>query len=167
MGTRTETNFTIGGNLHVEGNITVDGSHPDGTFPGEIRMDAGSSAPSGWLACDGSAVSRTTYAAMFGRIGTTYGAGDGSTTFNLPDLSARVPMGPGGGFSAGDSGGSASHDLSHTHTAYLPQKAAEENAITGSDFTGWPPGGAITTQSGLSTIDNRQPYITLNFIIRT
>jgi len=44
------------------------------------------SAPSGWLPCNGAAVSRTTYAALFARIGTTYGAGNGSTTFNLPDL---------------------------------------------------------------------------------
>src|SRR6185503_20590605 len=47
-------------------------------------------APSGWLNCDGSAVSRTTYANLFAAIGTTFGAGDGSTTFNVPDLRGRV-----------------------------------------------------------------------------
>lgn len=54
--------------------------------------DAGT-PPTGWLACEGAAVSRTTYAALFAVIGTTYGAGDGSTTFNLPDLRGRVPVG--------------------------------------------------------------------------
>jgi microcystin-dependent protein len=53
--------------------------------PGEITAFAMSSAPSGWLFCDGSAVSRTTYAALFLEIGTAHGVGDGATTFNLPD----------------------------------------------------------------------------------
>jgi microcystin-dependent protein len=50
-------------------------------------------APSGFLECDGSAVSRSTYAALFAVIGTTYGAGDGSTTFNVPDLTDKVAVG--------------------------------------------------------------------------
>jgi microcystin-dependent protein len=53
---------------------------------GEVIWHAGSTAPASFLVCDGSAVSRTTYDVLFARIGTTYGAGDGSTTFNLPDL---------------------------------------------------------------------------------
>jgi microcystin-dependent protein len=52
-------------------------------------------APDKWLLCDGEAVSRSTYSELFGEIGTTYGAGDGSTTFNVPDLRARVPIGKG------------------------------------------------------------------------
>lgn len=56
---------------------------------------AGSSAPSGWLLCDGTAVNRTTYADLFTAIGTAYGVGDGSTTFNLPDLRGRIPWGKG------------------------------------------------------------------------
>ena len=51
------------------------------------------SVPSGFLECDGSAVSRTTYATLFGIVGTTYGVGDGSTTFNVPDLADNVPVG--------------------------------------------------------------------------
>lgn len=67
-------------------------------FPkGMISPFGGSSAPTGWLLCDGAAVSRTTYAALFAVIGTTYGAGDTSTTFNVPDLLGRVPMGAGAG----------------------------------------------------------------------
>lgn len=53
----------------------------------------GSTAPAGWLLCYGQAVSRTTYAALFAAIGTAHGTGDGSTTFNVPDLRGRVPAG--------------------------------------------------------------------------
>lgn len=60
---------------------------------GSIYMFAGSTVPDGLLECDGSAVSRSTYADLFDVIGTTYGAGDGSTTFNLPNLSGRVAIG--------------------------------------------------------------------------
>lgn len=57
---------------------------------GTVSPYAGSSTPANWLFCNGSAVNRTTYANLFAVIGTTYGAGDGSTTFNLPDLRGRV-----------------------------------------------------------------------------
>lgn len=63
------------------------------TPPGTIADFAGSSTPSGWLLCDGTAVGRLTYAALFTAIGTTWGAGDGSTTFNLPDLRGRLRAG--------------------------------------------------------------------------
>lgn len=53
---------------------------------GVVQAFAGATTPQGWLLCDGSAVSRTDYAALYAVIGTTYGAGDGSTTFNLPNL---------------------------------------------------------------------------------
>ena len=61
--------------------------------PGIIQVYAGSSLPTGWLLCDGSAVSRTTYANLFSAIGTIYGAGNGSTTFNLPNLTDRFIQG--------------------------------------------------------------------------
>lgn len=60
---------------------------------GIVQFFAGSSAPSGWLVCDGSAVSRTDYEELFEVIGTMYGAGDGSTTFNLPNLIDRFAEG--------------------------------------------------------------------------
>lgn len=66
-------------------------------FPGVIVPYAGSGSVDGWLNCDGSAVSRTTYADLFAIIGTTYGSGDGSTTFNLPDLRGRTIIGVGQG----------------------------------------------------------------------
>ncbi len=61
--------------------------------PGVISAFAGTVAPAGWLLCDGSAVSRTTYSALFATTGTAYGAGDTSTTFNLPDLRGRFLRG--------------------------------------------------------------------------
>jgi microcystin-dependent protein len=75
-----------------------------GVPTGSLMPYAGSSAPTGYLLCDASAVSRTTYATLFGVIGTTYGAGDGSTTFNLPDLRGRLPMGAGTGTGLNSSG---------------------------------------------------------------
>jgi microcystin-dependent protein len=62
---------------------------------GSVQMFAGSTAPSGWFMADGTAVSRTTYASLFAVIGTSYGTGDGSTTFNLPDFQGRSPKGVG------------------------------------------------------------------------
>lgn len=62
-------------------------------FRGMIFPYAGSSVPIGFLLCDGSAVSRTTYADLFTLISTTYGSGDGSTTFNVPNLKGRFPLG--------------------------------------------------------------------------
>ena len=98
-----------------------------GVPPGSIQLFAASSPPSGWLACDGTAVSRTTYARLFAAIGTTWGAGNGSTTFNLPDLRGRAAIGTGTGSgltarTLADSGGAETHTLSadnlaaHTHT---------------------------------------------------
>lgn len=70
---------------------------------------AGTSAPGGWLMCDGSAISRTVYASLFAAVGTTYGTGDGSTTFNLPDFRGRFArymdnMGTGAGAAGRDTG---------------------------------------------------------------
>lgn len=64
---------------------------------GTMILFGGTSTPSGWFRCDGSAYSRTTYAALFAAIGTTWGVGDGSTTFNVPDLRGRAPIGVGQG----------------------------------------------------------------------
>lgn len=87
-----------------------------------ITAYAGATAPTNWLLCDGSAVSRSTYASLFTIIGTVYGSGDGSTTFNLPNLSQRFPLGKassGTGSTLGGTGGTIDHTHtggSHTHT---------------------------------------------------
>lgn len=64
-----------------------------GHEPGDLKMRAHGVVPTGWLECDGRAISRTTYSALFAAIGTTYGAGDGSTTFNVPDMRGEVARG--------------------------------------------------------------------------
>ena len=88
---------------------------------GAVLPFAMSTAPSGWLECDGAAVSRTTYAALFSAIGTTHGTGDGSTTFNVPDLRGEFVRGwdHGRGVDSGRSFGSAQSDdlKAHTHPA--------------------------------------------------
>lgn len=69
-------------------------SHLASPFPvGMVSPYAGAAAPAGWLLCDGTAVSRTTYAVLFAAIGTTFGAGDGATTFNIPDMRGLLPLG--------------------------------------------------------------------------
>jgi microcystin-dependent protein len=81
---------------------------------GGLMPYAGASAPNGYLLCDGSAISRVTYKSLFDVIGGTYGTGDGSTTFNLPDLRQRFPLGKaasGTGNTLGATGG----EIDHTH----------------------------------------------------
>lgn len=92
-----------------------------GIEPGDVTWSARASK-SGWLVCDGSAVSRTTYAALFAAIGTTFGVGDGSTTFNLPDGQGRslVGVGTGSGLTAralADTGGEEAHALTEGELA--------------------------------------------------
>jgi microcystin-dependent protein len=83
---------------------------------------AGAATPPGWLLCQGQAVSRSTYADLFGVIGTAFGVGDGSTTFNLPDLRDRAAVGASGSKALGSAGGSATAALAaanipaHTHS---------------------------------------------------
>ena len=136
----------------------------------------GSSAPTGWLLCDGSAVSRTTYAALFAIIGTTYGSGDGSTTFNLPDLRTRVPAGYKSGDvnfgTIGGVGGEATHVLttnempSHNHS--YGATGSQNNVAGGGPFTFQPTGSGTTGSAGGGAAHNNlQPYITINFIIKT
>jgi microcystin-dependent protein len=79
-----------------------------GTPVGALMPYGGAAAPTGWLLCQGQAVSRTTYASLFSILGTAYGAGDGSITFNLPNLKQRFPLGKadsGTGSTLGGSGG--------------------------------------------------------------
>lgn len=87
---------------------------------GAMTEYAGSSAPTGWLLCDGSAVSRSTYAALFAVIGTSYGVGDNSTTFNLPDMRGKTAIGlksTDTDFDAlGETGGAKTSSVAHTHT---------------------------------------------------
>lgn len=94
-----------------------------GLPPGAMTPYAGSTAPTGWLLCDGSAVSRTVYANLFSAIGTLHGAGDGSSTFNLPDSKGRVLVGQGPNATvstvgANDGLAAANRRPHHQHTAH-------------------------------------------------
>jgi microcystin-dependent protein len=116
---------------------------------GAMMLWQTATAPSGWLICNGAAVSRATYADLFSVIGTTNGAGDGSTTFNLPDFRDRLPIGLGASIatSLGATGGAATRTISqanlpnysltvtdagHTHTF---TGAAHNHAITDAGHT--------------------------------
>ena len=121
-----------------------------GVPTGVVQPFAGSTAPSGWLLCAGQAVSRSTYADLFSAIGTTYGAGDGSTTFGLPDLRGRVVAGE------DDMGGTAANRLqvSTTITTTASSTSATVASAAGLAIgmrvttTNVPAGTTITAISG-------------------
>jgi microcystin-dependent protein len=187
---------------------TTGPSGPSGTAgtvlpSGSLMMTAASSAPTGWLLCDGSDVSRITYADLFTAIGTTYGSVDGDT-FKVPDLRGRVPIGSGTGVgltarTLAGTGGAETHTLtesempSHTHTAtdaghthdfvVGPLSTANSGgANTGTKWGGGNNEGTATyngtTASGTAIItvsstgggtahNNMQPFLVLNYIIKT
>jgi microcystin-dependent protein len=84
----------------------------------EIKLWPTAVAPTGYLMCNGSAVSRTTYASLFAIVGTTFGSGDGSTTFNLPNYTNRMPIGAGDLYNLAATGGSKDAVVvAHTHAS--------------------------------------------------
>jgi len=87
--------------------------------PGIMLMWAGSSSsvPTGWLLCNGSAVSRSTYSNLFAAIGTAFGSGDGSTTFNLPNIQDKCAVGAGGSFAFASTGGAQTVALTTANLA--------------------------------------------------
>lgn len=164
---------------------------PAGHIIGEIKLWTTDTAPGRWLLCYGQAVSRTTYAALFAVIGTTYGSGDGSTTFNVPDLRGRVPLGQDdmGGSSAnrvtasqadnlGQGSGAETHTLtesempSHTHTLTLmpygtggSAQGSINNLTDTTNQVAVQNQSSITSTGGGAAHNNMPPYVTLNFII--
>lgn len=159
---------------------------------GVVLPFAGAAAPAGWLLCDGSAVSRTTFAHLFTVIGTAYGTGDGSTTFNLPDLRGRVAAGKdnmGGtaagrltnagtgnsginGTTLGATGGADRHTLTtaqmpaHTHTLKYTTATFTSGAGVMPQTFG---SGSTATTDSTGTGDAHpivQPTIVLNHIIK-
>lgn len=106
------------------GNLSALGNNVVQTTPvGVIEAFAGVNAPAGWLFCDGSAVSRIQYPELFSALGTTYGSGDGSTTFNIPDLRGRMPFGKGTHADVASLGQNEGASLAnrrpkHQHTVY-------------------------------------------------
>lgn len=151
---------------------------------GSITMYGGAAAPSGWLLCDGSAVSRTTYSALFSAISTAYGIGNGTSTFNIPDMRGMFPRGVTGassndpdassrtainGGNSGNNVGSVQTDQfeSHTHSGTYYQQTGGGGTAgvagygTGAGVTG--PGG-VPANGGNET---RPINIYVNFIIKT
>ena len=157
------------------------GANPSWTAPvpaGTILAFGGTSAPTGFLNCDGSNVSRTTYAALFTAISTTWGVGNGSTTFGIPDLRRRTPVGSGGtgtatlGNAVGNTGGEATHQLSvaelaaHTHSYGI--LAGAYYSPSGSYYPIAYSGGNTTGSAGSDTAHNIiQPSAVVYYIIKT
>jgi microcystin-dependent protein len=172
-------NTNVTGNLNVTGNITGSSS----IMPaGSITAYGGSSAPTGWLLCNGQAVSRTTYATLFTAISSNYGNGDGVNTFNVPNIGDRFPIGKGSDVSSntlGYTSGSKTHTLTiaemptHNHSASLELGYGNSGSF---GTVGWGGGSIDGYSTGYPTIgntggggahNNMPPYIVVNYIIKT
>jgi microcystin-dependent protein len=114
-------------------NYSTLGGAASQTITGEVRMYGGSSAPVGWMLCDGTAISRTTYSKLFTAISTTFGSGNGSTTFNLPNFCGRAPIGVGTGSTTEDVTASSSNGftVSSNTTKWVTGMAVSLSNLTG------------------------------------
>ena len=126
--------------------------------PGTLIYHSANTAPTGYIKANGAAISRTTYADLFTAIGTTYGAGDGSTTFNVPDLRGEFMRGwdDSRGIDSGRAFGSAQTDAmqGHRHNTTLDGNYFKNDGILGPGSNGWsdqPSGGQ--TKTGNPTTD--------------
>lgn len=161
---------------------------------GAIQSYAGSAVPYGWLFCDGSAVSRVTYSELFEAIGTAYGPGDGTTTFNLPDLRGRVAIGASSSHILASSGGEETHDHLYAlqYGVFYSDVLLEGNSNAGvinyrtntpaestsaGSYTAKANGGSTTSTASksaahyksegyTSSTSNMQPYVAVNAIIK-
>lgn len=146
---------------------TVTPPSPLAVPPGTVLTYGGSAPPTGYLLGDGTAIDRVAYASLFSIIGTTYGAGDGVTTFNLPDCRGRFPLfqaAAGTGSTLGASGGALDHThtysqvINHTHTVTISDpghthtQAAHNHTVTISD-----PGHTHTQAAHSHTITITDP----------
>lgn len=146
------------------------------TMPiGTILPYSSITVPSGYMLCDGRAISRTIYKDLFDIIGTTYGSGDGSTTFNLPNLKGKVPVGLDGNDTSfdevGKTGGEKTHTLtiaempSHKHDLYVTGGTGAYSGLSYSTNGGYNPN--FTRETGGGQAHNiMQPYTVLVYIIK-
>ncbi len=172
-------NYYMDKGLHVEGKLSdeIGILSPE---VGDIKMSARQDNYEGWLVCDGREVSRTTYSALFEVIGTSFGSGDGETTFALPDSRGRVPLGAQQStgtsyYCVGNTGGEETHTLtvneipSHNHV----QNSANDDfnnssgaypAGSNPSYAGYDSGSrnwstTIQNTGGGLSHNNMQPYI--------
>lgn len=141
-----------------------------GTPAGAITAFAMSTAPSGWLKCNGQAVSRTTYAALFSAIGTTYGNGDGTTTFTLPDLRGEFIRGwdDSRGVDSGRTMGSTQADELESHDHGFANFLAPDG-VGGSKwgFTNYDnPGNSTLRTDTTGGTETRPRNVALNYCIK-
>lgn len=137
---------------HAEVDANFTNLNADVVPSGAVAHFAMNTAPTGWLKANGAAVSRTTYAALFSAIGTTFGSGDGSTTFNLPDLRGRFTRNwaDNGSIDSGRSFGSTQADefKSHNHLFNVRNWSGYSSAFTsGTTFTA-ANANQVTTDTG-------------------
>jgi len=170
--TSTELDFVAGATSNIQ--TQIDAAAPP---TGCMIACASISVPTGWLLADGTDVSRTTFAALFTAIGTAYGVGDGSTTFNLPDLRSSVPVGKNTAVSDFDALGKSAGEKDHTLT--IAEMPAHIHDILATFFPGdsanFDHGAAApqaADQPSLSTggdgaHNNMPPYVIINWIIKT
>jgi microcystin-dependent protein len=162
-------------------------------FLGEIRMFGFNFAPRGWLLCNGQTLAISQYAALFSLLGTTYG-GNGTSTFQLPNLQGQVPIhqgtGGGGTYVMGETGGSSNVSLLannmpiHTHLVNVDGNASGKNTPSGNFLGTVPPlapvdnkvysagpanatmaATAVGTAGGNVPHNNMQPFLVVNFCI--
>ena len=139
---------------------------------GTIVPFGGNVAPTNWLICDGSAVSRTTYADLFAVIGTSFGEGDGSTTFNLPDFKDRTPVGVNASGNHFKTIGSKYGEETHTLTKSEIPSNVIQTTSTGAKNDGYIFRGDYTSDGDYEfggqggEHNNIQPSLAANFIIK-
>jgi microcystin-dependent protein len=165
-----------------------------GTPTASLLMWPTATAPTGFLLCNGQAVSRVTYAALFAIVGVVFGAGDGSTTFTLPDYRNKTVLGAGDLYSANSQGGSKDAVVvSHTHTATVtdPGHAHTTTILLMDDSNGSGTNGIVDGDNSFSSVSytssvattgitvanstagvsgtnaNLPPYLGIFFIIKT
>lgn len=141
----------------------IDGIHwvvdvESGAPVGAVMPYAGSTPPDGWLVCDGSEISRTNYARLFSVIGTTYGAGDGNSSFNIPNLNNRNPF----MFS-----NKTSHPIGTTYSGYLPNITGGHRSgltnLSGETGASGAFAGQTTTGASYGYSSGGQRFMTVNF----
>lgn len=130
-----QLNLSVGGEVFTNTRFRTPAGYVDPEV-GDLKMAVYSTERNGWLLCNGQAVNRSTYAALFAEIGTTFGAGDGFSTFNLPNAVGRVLGNVGGSHALGTSAGSDTQTLaasnlpSHTHSGTTASDGAHTHGVS-------------------------------------